>query len=381
MSNENDVCEFFVISKLSTLFPYITIANPQQSIGNLTAGESKTITYQITAAGDTPDGSTAFFDVNIVADYNRAAYGNFYINIGLKPLAIVKLAANEPSADSMMICLQNLEVGCEVLTEIPQNTSVYKSLFVLLGTFPDNHVLTQDEGQQLAAFLNNGGRVYMEGSDTWAVDDTTAVHPMFHITGLNDGLGDLSVINGMDNSIMDGLSFEFNGVNNYIDRIAADDSSILIFQNNDPVYGNGVSFANNTYKTVGLSFEFAGLIDSPDNTKDIVMARILEFFGIKIIWTDIKQHNNNEFNASVFPNPFNNRVNISVNLENSGNLNVVLYNSAGQKVADLYSGRAYQGNNKIVWNTAVHNLKQGVYFIKISTAGKTYTRKLVYSGR
>ncbi len=371
-----------VIVQLSTLYPYLTIANSQQSIGDLNSKETKTVTFQVTATGDAPDGSTAFFDVNIVADYNRSAAGNFYTNIGLKPLAIIKLADEEPSADSMVACLQNLEIGCEVLSAIPENTSDYKSLFVLLGTFPNNHVLTDSEGQQLADFLNNGGRVYMEGADTWAQDDATPVHPMFHIDGIDDGLGDLYRVDGLDDGIMYGLSFKFEGNNNYIDHIAADDSSILIFENPQANnrYGVGVSFENGLYKTVGLSFEFAGLADSLGNGKEIVMARILSFFNVPIIWTDIKTNEDVNFDASLFPNPFNKSLNISVNIEKESALSVSLYDISGRKIAVLFNGKADKGENHIVWNRGNNNLKKGLYFVRISTENKTVTKKLIFTG-
>ncbi len=372
-----------VMVQLSTLYPYLTIANPQQAIGDLASKETKTVTFQVTASGNAPDGSTAFFDVDVVADYNCSTSGGFYTNIGLKPLAIIKLADDEPSADSMMVCLQNLEIGCEVLTQIPENSFDYKSLFVLLGTFPNNHILTNDEGQQLAGFLNNGGRVFMEGADTWAHDNPTPVHPMFHITGLNDGSGDLFRVKGLADGIMHDLSFKFYGNNNYIDRIAPDDSSVLIFENPDPYnsYGVGVSFENNTYKTVGFSFEFAGLADSVGNEKDIVMARILTFFDVPIIWTGVNANKEVDLETLIFPNPFGRRLNVSVNLEKEGDLEVSLYDITGKKIAVLYSGNAQRGENRIIWNAGDNNLKNGLYFIKISTEKGTVTRKLIFAGQ
>ena len=383
VANTGSSTAYNVVSQLNTLYPYITVTEPQQPLGDLEQNETKTVTYQVSVSGDAPDGSTAFFDVDIVADYNRSASGSFYTNIGLKPLALIKLAGIEPSADSMSVCLQNLGIGCEVLDHIPDNTAGYKSLFVLLGTFPDNYVLSTEQGQKLATFLNNGGRVYMEGADTWTQDTVTPVHPMFHITGIDDGLGDLYKVRGLDNGIMNGLTFDFNGNNNYIDHIAADDSSVLIFENpqTNNEYGVGVSFENELYKTVGLSFEFAGLKDSADNNKEVVMARILTFFNVPIIWTGINENKSLDLNVSVFPNPFKKQVNITVDIAKECDLNVVLFDMTGRKTADLFAGTAGKGEKRIVWNADKNNLKKGLYFVKISAGNNTVVKKLIFTGK
>ena len=366
-----------VMTQLTSGSPYITIANSQQNIGNLTAGETKTVAYQVTAAGDAPDGTTAFFDVAVIADYNRSTSGSFYTSIGKKPLAIVKLTENEASADSMLQCLQTLQVGAEVLNSIPDNREEYKSLFVLLGTFPDNHVLTDSEGQQLADYLNNGGRVFMEGADTWAADTSTVVHPMFHINGLSDGLGDLYNIKGLNGSLMQGLQFKFYGNNNYIDRIAPDEYSELIFQNSDSLYGIGVSYENNVYKTVGFSFEFAGLEDSPGNEKDEVMARILNYFGVAFTWTGIDEKEEAPLENTVYPNPFSNSLTVSATIEKNSRVNIAVFDMSGKKVATLCNDLVPAGQHQWTWNATDGKMQPGIYFIKMVAGNKTAVKKVV----
>ena len=45
--------------------------------------------------------------------------------------------------------------------------STVDAVFVCLGVYSNNHILSNAEGQRLADYLNHGGRVYMEGGDTW----------------------------------------------------------------------------------------------------------------------------------------------------------------------------------------------------------------------
>ena len=71
----------------------------------------------------------------------------------------------------------------------------------------------------------------MEGGDTWYYDTQTAVHPMFKITGISDGTGDLGTLQGQTGSIAQGMTFTYSGENSYIDHIAAVSPAVLMFNN------------------------------------------------------------------------------------------------------------------------------------------------------
>jgi len=164
---------------------------------------------------------------------------------------------------------------------LPENCSWYRTIFVCLGIYPSNHQLTAAEGQALAAFLDNGGRLYMEGGDTWAFDPATAVHPYFNIDGLTDGTGDAGPIAGAAGTFTEGMSFAYQGENSYIDHLAPLGNAFAIFLETTPQYINGVAHDGGTYRTVGTSFELGGLVDgSSPSTKDELLEEILEFFGM-----------------------------------------------------------------------------------------------------
>lgn len=164
---------------------------------------------------------------------------------------------------------------------LPANPSLYRSIFACLGVYDSNHTLTSAEGQALAEFLDYGGRLYMEGGDTWAFDSETAVHPYFNINGLSDGGSDAGPIEGGGGTFTDGMLFQYSGANSWIDRIEPIGGAVTIFVNVSPVYMNGVANDGGTYRTIGTSFEFGGLDDgvSP-STKGDLMERFLEFFDM-----------------------------------------------------------------------------------------------------
>ncbi len=150
------------------------------------------------------------------------------------------------------------------------------AVFVLLGIYASNYTLTEAEAGLLTSYLDNGGNVYMEGGDTWAYDTATSVHPYFNINGLVDGTGDLSTVNGYD--FFDGMTWSYSGENAYIDHLAPIGTAVTLFSNPSPAYDCGVAYDSGTYKTVGASFELAGL--GGTNSLDDAVSGIIEFFEI-----------------------------------------------------------------------------------------------------
>ncbi len=177
--------------------------------------------------------------------------------------------------------LDAMGIYYETGTTLPANPSLYNSIFACLGVYADNHALSSAEGQALADFLDYGGRLYMEGGDTWAYDGATAVHPYFNINGLSDGGNDAGPIAGGAGSLADSMLFQYSGDNSYIDHIAPIGGAVTVFVNVTPAYMNGVSYDGGTYRTVGASFKFGGLDDGiAPSTKGDLLAKILEFFDM-----------------------------------------------------------------------------------------------------
>ncbi|MCD4737136.1 MAG: PKD domain-containing protein, partial [Bacteroidales bacterium] len=230
----------------------------------------------------TPSGYSADIDLDVTS--NGGTYNNSFVMsfvIGQIPVLIVDLDGNYNSGPDMETAVQNNGVSAEYTTSFPGDLNVYSSIFVCLGIYSDNHVLSTGEGQALAGYLNGGGMLYMEGGDTWYYDDQTAVHGMFNINGTDDGSSDLGTINGQTGTFTDGMSFSYNGDNSWIDHMEPIGSAFTIFQNQSPSYGTGIAYEEGSYSTIGCSHEFGGLSDgSSPSTKDQLMLEYLVFFGI-----------------------------------------------------------------------------------------------------
>ncbi len=273
-----------VAGELVCTDPYITINTSSQTYGNIGSGGNVTKSFSVTANSNTPTGHQAAFNFNITAALGITGNGTFSLVVGQIPVLILCLDTNHNSSPAIKAALDSNAVTYDYLTSFPADLSLYTSVFVCLGIYSNNHVLSSSEGQLLADYLNAGGKIYMEGGDTWYYDPSTPVHSMFNINATDDGSGDLGTILGQPSTFTQGMSFAYTGENNWIDRITNIPPAQLIFKNQSPDYGCAVAYDAGTYRTIGTSFEFGGLSNgtSPSTRKEL-MAEIIEFFGLGII--------------------------------------------------------------------------------------------------
>ena len=281
VENSGSSDAFNLVGELMASDPYLTINTSSADFGDLNAGSNADGSFNVTASAATPAGHMADLTFNVSADLGITGTGAFSVVIGQIPVLVLDLDGNNNTVPAMNAALDALGVSHETVTSFPDDLNLYSTIFVCLGIYSNNHVLTGGEGQELADFLNAGGSVYMEGGDTWYYDASTAVHPMFNINPEADGSSDLSTIEGQSGTFTEGMSFNYNGNNSWIDHISPISPAFMIFENDNPSYGTGVAYDEGSYRTIGTSHEFGGLTDaSSPSTKEELMSKYLEFFGI-----------------------------------------------------------------------------------------------------
>jgi hypothetical protein len=260
---------------------YLTITSDAQSYGTIDSNQVVLGSFTAIADADAPAGQSVTLNFTMAANHGITAVESFNIIIGQIPALIVDMDKNHNSANVMLQSMQNLNVNALLLTEFPTELNLYSSMFVCLGTYSQNYKLTAADGQLLADYLNLGGMLYMEGGDTWFYDTKTVVHPMFKIQGIADGTGNLTTIVGQPGTMTEGMSFVFSGENNYIDQINAISPAVVMLRNNSPSYGTTVCYESGTYKTIGSSFEFGGLVNGTGvSVRDSLMKKMLQFFNV-----------------------------------------------------------------------------------------------------
>jgi len=66
-----------------------------------------------------------------------------------------------------------------------------------------------------------------------------------------------------------------------------------------------------------------------------------------------------------YPNPFNNQTNFQVDIPKKGYINVIIYNTLGQQIQNIYEGVLASGEHLFMWDVN-SSIPSGVYFIKVS---------------
>ncbi|MSQ82710.1 MAG: hypothetical protein EXR77_07305, partial [Myxococcales bacterium] len=171
----------------------------------------------------------------------------------------------------------------------------FAGVFVPLGVYPNNHILSKNEADQLQLYVAKGGKLYIEGGDTWVFDPQESVHAAFKVQQIGDSsnLGYSGPLNGsgfyddIANNIVydfgyDGSS-QYNNVNDVIVGKTAipRTKTVLVNTASSEIYGVQVGHDDPAgYRTVASSVLFAGVKTSTNLafTPQAMMGRILHFF-------------------------------------------------------------------------------------------------------
>jgi hypothetical protein len=79
--------------------------------------------------------------------------------------------------------------------------------------------------------------------------------------------------------------------------------------------------------------------------------------------------------AQNYPNPFNPSTTIQYSLKQKSNVELVIYNIIGQRVATLFNGSQPAGSYKLIWNA--QSLASGIYFYKIKAGEFSQVKKMI----
>jgi hypothetical protein len=82
----------------------------------------------------------------------------------------------------------------------------------------------------------------------------------------------------------------------------------------------------------------------------------------------------------IYPNPFNSTATIGIGLAKSASVNLVIYNTKGEKVRSLYSGQKSAGSFRLNWdgtNDSGRKLPSGIYLIVMKTGNASFSQKLI----
>jgi len=267
---------------------------------------------------------------------------------------------------------------------VPGRTLPYSQDFESLSSIPDNdHFLILDE----------------DGEDYWVLNDEvghSGTKSAFLSNRGNDNLSKDALISGtIDLSSVDEADdVVFNFKYAYRRRTSSTDEWIRFFISNDcgetwvlrkNIHGNklseeiqpssytpadksewfqvNITNINSAYYTSNFRFkiEFEN-----DNGNNIYIDDINMYAAST---ASIENDDVNAFGLSVYPNPLNDIMNVSLTLKSETDVTVNVLNALGQEISSVYSGVLPAGNNLLTHNT--NELPSGVYFLSITAADGT----------
>ena len=134
---------------------------------------------------------------------------------------------------------------------------------------------------------------------------------------------------------------------------------------------------NNSYRAIHSAHIFGALRNGTNNKSELVdlyVDYLTELTGIEEMTETYMQ------NLSLFPNPCAGKAHLSFNLSHTSQVNVIIYNVAGQVVRKLVDQELAQGSHQLIWDRTDENNKavsSGSYIVKIDVDGNIINKILV----
>ena len=76
------------------------------------------------------------------------------------------------------------------------------------------------------------------------------------------------------------------------------------------------------------------------------------------------------------PNPANDRISITYNLDKAGKASVLLYDLAGKKIATITDDNQNAGLHTITYNAKQAGIASGTYILRLTTPRNIFTQKI-----
>lgn len=230
--------------------------------------------------------------------------------------------------------------------------------------------------------MNEGGNVYIEGSNFGADHSTTQFFDYFGCSYDSDYTNNVQEITGVDGSIISGMTFDFSDGSdeNYsVDEISKDHGNDLLYSTGD--YMRGVYYENSSgYRTIATTAVLGGFIDGLFYTRAGLISTYLDFLLDGFNAADDTPEQNSTSLMANYPNPFQSSTKIDFYLKSSGKTKVSIFNIKGEKVKTILSDNLEAGDHTVQWdgkNSADTKVKSGIYFYKLEFNGYSRIKKMV----
>jgi choice-of-anchor B domain-containing protein len=271
--------------------PFVTVEGDCVLVGNWMPGISNTngaIPWILTANPATPSGYLADILLKVYEERENTVVKKiipFRVQVGQAQIYVWDADPTPITGQFVAQALLEKNFSVELVTgsgALKPDLSGYQAVFASLGIYSSNYVLSAAQGDILAAYLDQGGNLYMEGGDTWYYDSQTAVHPYFNIAGLSDGSSDVTGLMGVNGTFAAPFIFDYEGENSFIDQLSAQSPAYAILRNETPSYFTMIAHDAGNYRTIGSSIELGGLKNNGPVSSRVTtfLDSVISFFNV-----------------------------------------------------------------------------------------------------
>ncbi|MEJ2595902.1 MAG: PKD domain-containing protein [bacterium] len=254
------------------------------------------------------------------------------------------------------------------LNALPETLSGYDLVFASFGNSGHRKTnLTAETASTLLDFGYAGGQLYVEGGDVLSENEN-----LWILFGLENvfagGENIMTSLEGQQEALTAGLYFESSGqvgqmsIDRYV-PFGGEEEIKVAFTESD--YGNvAVQFDGSSmfgHKAFCFAYALADLQDGDGaNTREELLRRILEFFGIFITGADTDIAESDQF-FNVYPNPGNQHLHILFDASEGGQADLGVFDLSGRLVHGI-TRQASPGRNYI--STEISDLQPGIYVVR-----------------
>jgi hypothetical protein len=373
-----------VIGRVVSEDPGITVIGSQAAtFGELQPGARATATFDLTASYALPYGKEVSLVLKLEEENGLIRELPFSLRVGKVPVCIVDMDPGTHSGPQVYELLQQMGVEAKYTRSFPLSLDAYQSVILCLGKYFSYHDVSALESNTLIQYLDQGGRLYMEGRLAWTQQPYWDIFGRFNIETMNmPGL--YNILDGTDSTFTEGLAYANMAPQPVCYQyLVPQEPAFSIFTGREYPYCAAVAHDAGTYKTVGTIFELGGLVSSDTCLVETFMWRLLEFFDVQQSALDIDDPWFGDPAGAVqnYPNPFSGHTHIPLFLDERSYVRAEVYDMQGRLVYELLPAGFYRAGTKLLeWNgkgADGQNMPAGIYIYRIVVNGMPLTGKMI----
>ncbi|NTW23325.1 MAG: T9SS type A sorting domain-containing protein [Lentimicrobium sp.] len=261
--------------------PFAAInGNREIQIGELKSFSKKSAVYTLKVNDAAPFGRQIILKLEVRNEQGILFTGNFQLVLGGNPVMIIDLDKNHNSAVHIASSLSQLNIGSDLIESIDPSVLNYDIAFMSLGFFTQNYTLKPSDDSLMVAFLNQGGKLYLEGGAFFKQDPATALRTRLRVDGSSLAWpAPADSLIGLAGTPAEGIHIEYLGDWKRGENLLPLEPAVPWFRDKNSALDFVVALDSGYYKTIASTIEFGGtfMYDGPGRLE--LMQRYLNFLG------------------------------------------------------------------------------------------------------